>query len=94
MEENVQEMKENEQMEQKLAEMQDKIVEGINQAMSTTAESLDSTADKIHETAEFFRGKNADTLRNDSVGFVKKYPGQTVFGAAIVGFLIGLIVSR
>lgn len=78
----------------KIPEIQDKVVDSINKAMSTTAESLDKTADNIHKTAQFFKDKNAETIREDVATVIKKHPGKSLVGAALLGLIIGKIFSR
>ena len=89
-----QEKREAEELKQKSIEMQEKIKQGINSAMSSAAENLEKTADTIHKTAGFFREKNADTLGNDVSSLVKKYPGATLAGAIVLGFLFGKVLSK
>jgi len=78
----------------KMNEMQEKMISGINQALSATAEKLDLTAEKMHKTADFFREKNADSLKGDVIKKVKEYPGHAVAAAAFIGFLFGKLLSR
>jgi TolA-binding protein len=79
---------------EKAAEMQEKVVQSINTAMNSAAESLDATANKMHEASKFFRNKNVDTIKGDLSDFIRKYPGQTLAGALIFGFLFGKVLSR
>lgn len=83
-----------EQMKKNAAEMQEKVIQGVNKAMNSAAENLDKAADRMHEASRFFRDKNADSIRDDVKGLVKKHPTQTLAGAVILGFLFGRILSR
>lgn len=82
------------QMKKNAEEMHEKVIHGVNKAMCSAAENLDKAADRMHEASRFFRDKNADTIRDDVKGLVKKHPAQTVAGAVILGFLFGRILSR
>lgn len=83
-----------EEMEQKAKEMQEKVRNGINNAMTSAAEKLDQAAENMHKTAIFFRDKNADTIKDDISGLVKKHPGKTLAVAVVLGFFAGKIISR
>ena len=83
-----------EEIGKRLSEMQEKMIYGINQALNTTAEKLDNSAESMHKTAEFFREKDADSLKQDLNGFVKKHPGQTLLAALVVGFLFSKVINN
>ena len=83
-----------EDFRQKAIEMQEQLSENLDNLMSSTAENLDKAAEKMHETAEFFRERNADTLKEDLSHAVKKNPAKALGGAMLVGFLIGKIIFR
>jgi uncharacterized coiled-coil DUF342 family protein len=83
-----------EEYSEKINEIQEKMVKGIDQALQSTAENLDKTADKMHQTASFFRQRNADSLRNDFLSLIKKYPAHTIMISILIGFLFGKTLSR
>ncbi|MDD3012651.1 MAG: hypothetical protein PHC34_03000 [Candidatus Gastranaerophilales bacterium] len=83
-----------EELQQKASEVQEKVAQSINMAMNSAADSLDVTANKMQEASKFFRDKNVDSIKDDVSGFIKKYPGQTLAGALIFGFLFGKVLSR
>jgi len=83
-----------EEIQQKASEVQEKVVQSINTAMNSAADSLDVTANKMQEASKFFRDRNVDSIKDDISGFIKKYPGQTLAGAVIFGFLFGKVLSK
>jgi ElaB/YqjD/DUF883 family membrane-anchored ribosome-binding protein len=47
------------------------------------------TADKIHVAADYLREHDAHAMMEDVQGLVRRYPGQALAAAAVVGFLAG-----
>jgi ElaB/YqjD/DUF883 family membrane-anchored ribosome-binding protein len=69
------------------------------QALSQTASSLHSggdqisnvahsTADSIQATADYVRNTDLKGMANDVQDLVKRYPGQSLAAAAVLGFLV------
>ncbi|MDD3150432.1 MAG: hypothetical protein PHV68_06320 [Candidatus Gastranaerophilales bacterium] len=77
-----------------LLEMQENLMEKLDQAMVCTAERIDKTADKMKDTAKFFRETNSEKLKSESGELIKKYPKHILAGVAIIGFLLGKLLSR
>ena len=48
-----------------------------------------STAEKVEATARYVREHNVEDMIGDLEGFVRRHPGQSLFMAAAIGFLLG-----
>ena len=58
-------------------------------------DNLKETFENLHVDEEMEKmKKTAKEIADVSTEFIKKYPLQTVAGAAVVGFLIGIMVRR
>jgi hypothetical protein len=66
--------------------------EQISGAAHSAADKLQatahSTADKLQATAEYVRRTDLKGMVNDLTGVVKRYPGQSLAAAAVLGFLV------
>jgi hypothetical protein len=64
----------------------------ISGAAHTAADKLQatahSTADKLQATADYVRQTDLKGMVDDLTGVVKRYPGQSLAAAAILGFLV------
>jgi ElaB/YqjD/DUF883 family membrane-anchored ribosome-binding protein len=64
----------------------------ISDAAHTAADKLQatahSTADKLQATADYFRQTDLKGMVDDLTGVVKRYPGQSLAAAAILGFVV------
>lgn len=47
------------------------------------------TADKIQSAADYLRENDARAMLDDAAEWVRRYPGQTLAAAAVLGFLAG-----
>jgi ElaB/YqjD/DUF883 family membrane-anchored ribosome-binding protein len=56
---------------------------------STTSNAMHSTADKIQSASEYLREHDARAMMEDFEGLIRRYPGQALAAAAVVGFLAG-----
>ena len=48
-----------------------------------------STAEKVEATAQYVREHNVEDMMADLKNFVRRHPGQSLFAAAAIGFLLG-----
>jgi ElaB/YqjD/DUF883 family membrane-anchored ribosome-binding protein len=52
------------------------------------SDAAHSAADKIQATADYVRSTNLKGMADDVQNLVKRYPGQSLAAAAILGFLV------
>ena len=78
--------------------MTSKLEEFAERAKKIAAESSDSVKEKLgefQESADWDQIRDmAGTLGDDAAIFVRKYPLQSVLGAAVVGFLLGATLGK
>lgn len=55
----------------------------------TAADLAHSAADKVEATAQYVREHGVQDMMGDLENFVRRHPGQSLFAAAAVGFLLG-----
>jgi hypothetical protein len=64
----------------------------FSSAAHTAADKLQtaahSTADKVQATADYVRNTDLKGMVDDLTGIVKRYPGQALAAAAVLGFLV------
>jgi ElaB/YqjD/DUF883 family membrane-anchored ribosome-binding protein len=74
------------------------IADQISSAAHTAADKLQSTAhstaDKIQATADYVQQTDLKGMVDDLAGIVKRYPGQSIAAAAVLGFLVARGLSR
>jgi ElaB/YqjD/DUF883 family membrane-anchored ribosome-binding protein len=63
--------------------------EGGDRFASSTSNAVHATADKIQSAADYLREHDARAMMDDFEGLVRRYPGQALAAAAVVGFLAG-----
>jgi ElaB/YqjD/DUF883 family membrane-anchored ribosome-binding protein len=68
--------------------------EGGDRFASSTSNAVHATADKIQTAADYLREHDARAMMNDVEGLVRRYPGQALAAAAVVGFLAGRALRR
>lgn len=56
---------------------------------SSASNAAHATADKIQVAADYLRDHDVHAMAEDLGGLVKRYPGQALAAAAVVGFLAG-----
>lgn len=88
------EERQEETREAKYEEIQEKVKQGVDNAMNSTAEGLEMTADKLRRAADFLKGKNTETLKQDITHAVKKYPVRAMAVGLLLGFIFGKVISR
>jgi hypothetical protein len=66
--------------------------DSMSSAAHTAADKLQtaahSTADKVQATADYVRNTDLKGMVDDLTGVVKRYPGQALAAAAVLGFLV------
>jgi hypothetical protein len=50
---------------------------------------MHSTADKIQSASDYLREHDARAMMDDFQGLVRRYPGQSLAAAVVLGFLAG-----
>lgn len=63
--------------------------QGGDRLASSTSHAAHATADKIQAAANYLREHDAHAMAEDLGGLIKRYPGQALAAAAVVGFLAG-----
>lgn len=63
--------------------------EGGERFASSASSAAHATADKIQAAADYLREHDARAMAEDLTGLIKRYPGQALAAAAVVGFLAG-----
>lgn len=56
---------------------------------SSTSNAVHATADKIQSASNYLREHDAQAMMEDFQGLVRRYPGQALAAAAVIGFLAG-----
>jgi hypothetical protein len=66
--------------------------DSMSSAAHTAADKLQtaahSTADKVQATADYVRNTDLKGMVDDLTGVVKRYPGQSLAAALVLGFLV------
>jgi ElaB/YqjD/DUF883 family membrane-anchored ribosome-binding protein len=65
------------------------IHESGDRLASKASNAAHATADKIQAAADYLREHDAHAMMEDVEGLVRRYPGQALAAAAVVGFLAG-----
>ena len=58
------------------------------------ASAAHATADKLQATADYVRDHDFKEMANDVTDLVKRYPGQSLAAAAILGFLLARVMRN
>ena len=56
---------------------------------STTSNAMHKTADKIQTAADYLREHDTRAMMGDLEAMVRRYPGQALAAAAVIGFFAG-----
>ena len=56
---------------------------------STTSNAMHATADKIQSASDYLREHDASAMMEDVQRLLRRYPGQALAAAVVVGFLFG-----
>ena len=66
----------------------DKTASALHQTADKVGSAAHATGDKIQATADYVRQTDVKGMMNDVQDLVKRYPGQSLAAAAVVGFLL------
>jgi ElaB/YqjD/DUF883 family membrane-anchored ribosome-binding protein len=69
-----------------------KTASAIHSNSDRAASAAHATADKLQATADYVRGHDLSDMANDIQGLVKRYPGQSLAAAAVLGFLLARVM--
>jgi ElaB/YqjD/DUF883 family membrane-anchored ribosome-binding protein len=75
------------------------VADTLNRTASTLHQQGDSaasvahaTADKLEVAADYVRGNDLKAMMGDVQDLAKRYPGQSLVAAAVVGFVLGRLL--
>jgi ElaB/YqjD/DUF883 family membrane-anchored ribosome-binding protein len=66
----------------------DQTASSLHSSGDKISKAAHSTADKIQATADYVRNTDLKGMTNDVQDIVKRYPGQSLVVAAVLGFLV------
>jgi ElaB/YqjD/DUF883 family membrane-anchored ribosome-binding protein len=69
----------------------DKTASALHQTGEKVGSAAHATGDKIQATADYLRQTDVKGMMNDVHDLVKRYPGQSLAVAAVVGFLFARV---
>jgi ElaB/YqjD/DUF883 family membrane-anchored ribosome-binding protein len=72
----------------------DQTASSLHSSGDKISDAAHSTADKIQATADYVRNTNLKGMANDVQEIVKRYPGQSLAVAAVLGFLVARGLRR
>ena len=67
----------------------DSAASSVHSGADKISDAAHSAADKFQATAEYVRRTDLKSMVDDLTGVVKRYPGQSLAAAAVLGFLAG-----
>ena len=70
----------------------DRTASALHSKSDRVASAAHATADKIQATADYVRDHDFKEMANDVQELVKRYPGQSLAAAAILGFLVARVM--
>jgi len=70
----------------------DHTVSALHQQTDRVAGVAHSAADKLRATADYVRNHDLKAMAKDVEGLVRRYPGQALLAAAVMGFLVARVV--
>lgn len=76
---------------EKVSELGRKAVGSLDAQREKVATAVHATADKIQATADYVREHDVKAMMADVGELVKRYPGQSLAAAAVVGFLVARV---
>jgi ElaB/YqjD/DUF883 family membrane-anchored ribosome-binding protein len=74
------------------ADSLDRTASALHAKSDRVASAAHATADKLQATAEYVRGHDFKEMADDVTELVKRYPGQSLAAAAILGFLLARVM--
>lgn len=73
----------------------DDFAEGVKRFAEASGENLKETFEALKDSKEWDEvSEIAKKISAEAAGFVKKYPVQSLLGAAAAGFLLGALLNR
>ncbi|MFY9531223.1 MAG: hypothetical protein WAR24_20130, partial [Candidatus Acidiferrales bacterium] len=72
----------------------DRTASALHQTAEKVGSAAHATGDKIQATADYLRQTDVKGMMNDVQDLVKRYPGQSLAAAAVVGFLLARVLRR
>ena len=73
-------------------EKSDRVASAAHATSDRVASAAHATADKLQATAEYVRDHDFKEMADDVADLVKRYPGQSLAAAAILGFLLARVM--
>jgi ElaB/YqjD/DUF883 family membrane-anchored ribosome-binding protein len=70
----------------------DQVASAAHATSDRVASAAHATADKLQATADYVRDHDFSEMANDVTDLVKRYPGQSLAAAAILGFLVARVM--
>jgi ElaB/YqjD/DUF883 family membrane-anchored ribosome-binding protein len=61
---------------------------------SSTSKAMHATAEKIESASDYLREHDASAMMDDFQRLVRRYPGQALAAAVVLGFLFGRSLRR
>jgi ElaB/YqjD/DUF883 family membrane-anchored ribosome-binding protein len=74
------------------ADSLDRTASALHAKSDRVASAAHATADKLQATAEYVRDHDFKQMGDDVTELVKRYPGQSLAAAAILGFLLARVM--
>lgn len=74
------------------ASMLEDTASALHHQADKAADMAHSAADKLRATADYVRGNDMKAMAKDAGDFVRRYPGQALLAAAVVGFFVARAV--
>ncbi|MEO8482669.1 MAG: hypothetical protein ABI634_10695 [Acidobacteriota bacterium] len=76
----------------------DRIADTVNDISDAAGKQVrklaDDAADGVHRTADYLRGRGVNEIPGQLKDYLKANPSHALIGAAVVGFLLGRLMSR
>jgi ElaB/YqjD/DUF883 family membrane-anchored ribosome-binding protein len=70
----------------------DQTASALHQTGEKVGSAAHATGDKVQATADYIRKTDVKDMMNDVQDLVKRYPGQSLAAAAVVGFLVARVL--
>jgi ElaB/YqjD/DUF883 family membrane-anchored ribosome-binding protein len=71
----------------------DRVASAAHATSDRVASAAHATADKLQATADYVRDHDFKEMAEDVTELVKRYPGQSLAAAAILGFLLARVMK-
>jgi ElaB/YqjD/DUF883 family membrane-anchored ribosome-binding protein len=71
----------------------DRTASALHSKSDRVASAAHATADKLQATAEYVRNHDFKEMAGDVEELVKRYPGQSLAAAAVLGFLLARVMK-